>query len=151
MIDAAALAVGIPAVIFAGISKGGFGSGAAFAAGAILALVLPPAEALGLMLPLLLVIDAALVRPYWRRWSWPEARLLIAGAAPGVALGVWLLDRADPDILRVLIGAIALAFVAWSLAAPRVALGGGRAMGLVAGLGAGFTSFVSHAGGPILA
>ena len=33
-------AVGIPAIIFGGIAKGGFGSGAAFVAGAILALVL---------------------------------------------------------------------------------------------------------------
>ena len=40
-----------PAVIFAGISKGGFGSGAAFAAASVLALVVEPGLALGVMLP----------------------------------------------------------------------------------------------------
>ena len=65
--DFSFFAVAIPAVIFAGISKGGFGSGAAFAASSILALVLTPGEALGLMLPLLMLIDFATLRPYWRK------------------------------------------------------------------------------------
>ncbi|SEP14449.1 hypothetical protein SAMN04490248_1299 [Salinihabitans flavidus] len=73
-------AIAVPAVIFAGISKGGFGSGAAFASATILALVLPPREAIGLMLPLLMLIDAATLRPYWKQWSWPDGRLLILGA-----------------------------------------------------------------------
>ena len=41
--DATFFALAIPAVIFAAISKGGFASGAAFAATPILALVIPPA------------------------------------------------------------------------------------------------------------
>ena len=36
-----------PAAVFAGISTGGFGSGAAFARAAILALITPPGQALG--------------------------------------------------------------------------------------------------------
>ena len=42
-------ALGIPAIIFGGVSKGGFGSGAAFVAGAILASVVPPGAALGII------------------------------------------------------------------------------------------------------
>ena len=48
-LDFSFFAVAIPAVMFAGISKGGFGSGAAFASAAILALVLAPGAAIGIM------------------------------------------------------------------------------------------------------
>ena len=145
-------AIAAPAVVFAGVSKGGFGSGAAFASAAILALVMPPAEALGLMLPLLMLIDVATLRPYWGKWSWPDAKVLIAGGLPGVALGVGLMAVANDDVLRFLIGAVALGFVIWRLW-PGAA--GRKAMpvwaGALAGVAAGFTSFISHAGGPPVA
>ncbi|SHI98042.1 hypothetical protein SAMN05444000_10496 [Shimia gijangensis] len=140
------------ATVFAGISKGGFGSGAAFASSAVLALILPPAQALGIMLPLLMLIDVATLRPYWRGWSWPEARLLILAGIPGVVLGAALFSVANDDVLRVLIGAVALGFVAyrlWPLSAPRGEMP--LWAGWIAGLVAGFTSFVSHAGGPPVA
>jgi uncharacterized membrane protein YfcA len=155
-IDPIILAVGVPGAVFAGISKGGFGSGASFASGAVLALFIDPIVALAIMLPLLMLIDFATLKPYWRKWSWPDARLLILGGLPGVGLGVWLLRAADPDVFRVLIGAISLAFVGWQLAqslrlirapvaSPPLWAGG------LAGLVAGFTSFISHAGGPAAA
>ena len=55
----------IPAVVFAGISKGGFGSGAAFASAPMLAMIMPPELAIGLMLPLLMVIDFASLKFYF--------------------------------------------------------------------------------------
>jgi len=146
----------IPAVIFAGISKGGFGSGAAFVAAPLLALIVDPALAVGLMLPLLMLVDAATLKPFWKQWSWPDARLLILGAGPGVLLGALFWRTADADILRVFLGVISLAFVAFQLA---------RAVnwiripnrpfhpivGMFAGMVGGFTSFISHAGGPPVA
>ena len=114
--DLAFFAVTIPAILFAGISKSGFGSGAAFASMAVLALILDPAVALGLTLPLLMLVDAVTLRPYWRRWDWPSARLLILGAVPGVGLGAALFQMANPDVFRVLIGAVALGFVSFQLA-----------------------------------
>ncbi len=83
-------AIGVFAAIFAGISKGGFGSGAAFASATILALVVPPGVALGIMLPLLMLIDAATLRPYGRHGRGPEARRRVRGGVPGVALGATL-------------------------------------------------------------
>ena len=146
----------IPAVLFAGVSKAGFGSGAAFAAAAILALAVDPGVALGLMLPLLMLVDAATLGPYWRQWSWPDARLLILGALPGTALGAALWRVADDDLIRLLIGIVSLAFVAWQVARGRgwIRLRGREVPawgGLVAGTVGGFTSFVSHAGGPPVA
>lgn len=57
-------AIAVPAVLFAGISKAGFGSGASFASASILAIFLPPGMALGIMLPLLMLIDVASLRSY---------------------------------------------------------------------------------------
>lgn len=154
--DLAFFAVAVPAILFAGISKGGFGSGAAFAGLALLALILEPATALGITLPLLMMMDAFALRPYWRRWDWRAARPLIVGAIPGVALGAWLYRIADPDIFRVLIGVIALGFVLFQ-GAVRLGIVRFRArrvptpVGLVAGSAAGFTSFIAHAGGPPVA
>ncbi|SLN26655.1 Sulfite exporter TauE/SafE [Roseovarius gaetbuli] len=146
-------AIGVFAALFAGISKGGFGSGAAFAGAAILAIVISPGVALGLMLPILMLIDLASLRAYWRQWSGRDAALLVVGGLPGVALGVVLLQRTDADVLRLLIGGIAIGFVLWQLA-MRAGLRrrSTRPMpvwgGALAGMVAGFTSFVSHAGGP---
>ena len=152
-IDAPFLLVAAPAVVFAGISKGGFGSGAAFAASAILALVVDPGLALGVMLPLLMLIDLATLGPFWGRWRKAESAVLIAGSVPGVALGAYFYTLVSADALRVLIGAIALAFVAWQMAQRRglirgVAGGMGLPAGGFFGALAGFTSFISHAGGP---
>ncbi|MEM0946993.1 MAG: sulfite exporter TauE/SafE family protein [Pseudomonadota bacterium] len=153
--DPVFFAIAIPAMVFAGISKGGFGSGADFAAVLILALVIDPGVALAVMLPLLMVVDAALLRPYWRRWSWPDARILILGGVPGVLVAMLVWRVVPTDVLRMIIGLIALGFVAWQLfGAGKLARSAERAfpawVGWIAGCFAGFTSFVSHAGGPVV-
>lgn len=151
--DLAFFAMTIPAVLFAGISKGGFGSGAAFASSSILALVLDPALAVGLMLPLLMLMDVAALRAYWRKWAWPEGRLLILGSVPGILAGMAFYKITNADVFRFMIGAISLAFVIWQGAGRMGWLKLGQRPlpdwgGALAGAMAGFTSFVSHAGGP---
>jgi len=146
-------AIAIPAVFLAGISKGGFGSGAAFAGAVILAIFVAPTAALAIMLPLLMVMDVTALPAYWRKWDGVAAAALIVGAVPGVVLAALIFDRADPDLGRLLIGTIALAFVAFQAARGRgwLSLDGlpaGRGAGAFWGGIAGFTSFVSHAGGP---
>ncbi|MDD9921569.1 MAG: sulfite exporter TauE/SafE family protein [Boseongicola sp.] len=146
----------VPAVIFAGISKGGFGSGAAFAAAPLMALIIEPALAVGLMLPILIVIDAATLKPYWRQWSAPDVKLLILGGLPGVVLGALFWRISNPDILRVFLGVISLAFVAFQLARATQLLRVSEKpfppfVGVLTGAIGGFTSFVSHAGGPPIA
>lgn len=152
-LDLAFFLIAAPAVIFAGISKAGFGSGVAFVSSSILAIILDPGQALALMLPLLMLIDAATLGPFWKKWSGPDCALLISGALPGVALGAWLYRATDADLLRLLIGVISVAFVIWHIGQARIKasktpLTHPRLAGLSAGLVAGFTSFVSHAGGP---
>lgn len=146
----------VPAVLFAGISKGGFGSGAAFAATPFLAMILEPGQAVGLMLPLLMVMDVASLKPYWKKWDWKNARVLMLGALPGTMVGALIYKLADPDLFRLLIGCVALGFVLFQAARkwgllrvkqrPFQPLLGGF-WGFVAGI----TSFISHAGGPPVA
>ncbi len=65
MLDWTVLLLAIPAVLLAGISKGGFGSGISFVSVAILAVVLEPGIALALMLPLLMGMDGASLKPFF--------------------------------------------------------------------------------------
>jgi uncharacterized protein len=155
-LDLLFFAFAIPAVLFAGVSKGGFGSGAAFASTPLLAIILEPGQAVGLMLPLLMVMDLASLKPYWRKWHWPNAKVLILGAIPGTVIGALIFRVADADTFRLMIGAVALGFVAYQAA---------RKFGWLAvkqkpfrpltgtfwGMLAGITSFISHAGGPMVA
>lgn len=151
--DLAFFALAIPAVIFAGISKGGFGSGAAFAATPILALVLPPELAVGILLPLLMLMDLGGLKAYWGQWSMTDAKRLILGSLPGIAFATALWSVANPDVLRFFIGLIAVGFVVFQLLRARGWIAppnkpASALAGVIAGMAAGFTSFISHAGGP---
>jgi len=152
-LDFTFFAVAIPAVLFAGISKGGFGSGGAFAATPLLALILHPGEAIGVMLPLLMLMDISALRPYWKQWDGPAAKALIIGGVPGVAIGALLYGAINPDMFRILIGLVAIGFVIFQVGRARgwikpakqaMSDRAGQVFGAIAGL----TSFISHAGGP---
>ena len=141
------------ATVFAGISKGGFGSGAAFASAAILATIIEPGSAIGIMLPLLILMDLGSLKPYWQKWSSRESWILVVGSIPGVILGAVLYSNVSADFFRFLIGIICLAFVLWqSLQKWNIIQKSTRPIsdfcGLLLGCFAGFTSFISHAGGP---
>jgi len=152
-LDLTFFALGIPAALVAGISKGGFGSGAAFLGGMLLLLILPPATALGIMLPLLILVDLASLKPYWGKWDANDAKRLILAGIPGIIAGAALWSVANTNFLRALIGSVAIAFVVWQIALSRGWVRLGKA-GLPAvsawplGAAAGFTSFIAHAGGP---
>ena len=151
--DPLAFCVAAVGVFIAGVSKGGFGSGASFAAAPLLASFVPPSVALGVLLPVLMLIDAATLRPYWRKWHKQASLLLCLGAVPGVVIGALVFQASNPDAIRVLIGVIALAFLGFQIAKQQGWITGSDweappSIGLFAGLVGGFTSFVSHAGGP---
>lgn len=147
------LAVGAFAALIAGFSKAGFGGGISAAATPMLALVVDPTIAVGAMLPVLMAVDIAAVKAHWRKWSWPDAKRLIMGAVPGIAIGTALHAATDPDVFRVLIGVLSLLFVFYQLAKARgwLKVSAASVPGYMAyfwGCVAGFTSFVSHSGGP---
>ncbi len=152
-LDAAFWAVAIPAVLISAASKGGFGGGAGFASAPLLALAMPPAQAVGLLLPLLMLMDVISLRTYWRKWDWRHSLLLMAGGVPGTLLGWWIFDSISPDGIRLMVGLTALAFVLFQIARGRGWImppnrDPGAGKGLFWGTATGLTSFISHAGGP---
>ena len=140
--------VAIPAVIFLGLAKGGF-SGVGTAATPLLALYLPPLEAAALLLPILLSQDAISIYVFRREWDAWNLKVLLPGAVLGMGAGWIFAAHVSDDVIRILVGVIALAFVAnaW-LRSGHTAHASTALSGVFWGAIAGFTSFASQGGGP---
>lgn len=149
-------AAAVAAIGIAGVSKGGFGSGAAFAATPMLAVAAGPSTALAVMLPILLLMDLSGLWAFRHHLNWRAAGPLMAASLIGLAIGGATYRYISDGAVQLLIGAVALGFLAQrrfggaptARGAPKRA-GWGRA-GLW-GAAAGFTSFLAHAGGPLVA
>ena len=144
-------AVAIPAVLITSISKGGFAGGLGIVAVPLMALVISPVQAAGIMLPILCVMDlVGLLR--WRRSC--DNRLLqrlLPGALIGILLGALLFHRLNDAFVKGMVGVMALLFALNYWTKGRFHTG----VQLPAVVSAawwsgvsGFTSFVAHAGGP---
>jgi uncharacterized membrane protein YfcA len=148
-------AVAIPAVILFGISKSGFGGAFGAIAVPIMALVISPVQAAGILLPILCLMDLLGLWAYRGQWVRSELRLLLPAALLGIGLGTALFGYLNADIIRLMVGAVALLFAVhyWRrLAAPGHQEGPPLppAAGIISAGCAGFTSFIAHAGGPPL-
>lgn len=146
------ISTAIFAVIITGISKGGFGGIGLFAV-PILSLSISPVQAAGIMLPLLIVMDWISVWAYRKHWDRRLLFLMLPGAVLGIAFGGLLADHVSEDFVRLCVGLVAIAFPAYAILGARLRTGAdwmknNRLAGWVAGIVAGFTSFVAHAGGP---
>ena len=150
-IDWAFYGAGVPAVILLGLSKGGF-SGLSALAMPLFALALSPVKAAAIVLPILIVQDWVSVWAFRRDWDPRNLAILVPAAAIGVAAGWLLAARVDEQAVRLAVGAISVGFVVFMLLRDRLAAGAATraslAPGLLWGAIGGFTSFVSHNGGP---
>ena len=144
----------VPAVMLAGISKGGFGGGLGVMAVPLMALFISPVQAAAIMLPILCVMDLVGIWAYWRRWD--RTTLIIVGSAAmvGIAVGTLSFKYLERWAIRLLIGAIAVGFALnfWLSAPARreEARSQSWTRGGFWGAVSGFTSFTAHAGGPPL-
>lgn len=144
-------AAAIPAVLLAGISKGGFGGGVVFLCVPLISLVLPPAQAAAIMLPVLFLMDVITAVIYRRSWHRRDALYLSAGSVVGVAVGWFGFAVLSEDQTRLIVGLIALGFTLdhWLKIGPRKTLPEPDALrGGFWGAVGGFTSFFAHAGSP---
>jgi hypothetical protein len=146
-------AVVIPAILLVGISKGGFGGGVGLIGTPMVALVTTPTRAAAILLPILCAMDIVGVIAYRRSWDPVNMRILVPGSVLGILLGTATFRFLDENLIRLMIGVLALAFVLryWLARRPAVepTLPNRRAGTFWAAL-SGFTSFVAHAGGPPL-
>lgn len=140
------------AVLILGIAKGGLAGGIGLVAVPMMALTIEPARAAAILLPILMLMDAAAVRQWWGRWDVHNLETLAPGAVLGTLVGWATFDLLSPDALRFMVGAIAFAFaLRWWLAREITEhKQPGYARGTFWSTLAGFTSFSVHAGGPPL-
>ena len=146
-------AAAIPAVIFVGLSKGGFGGAMALIGLPLMALVVSPIKAAAIMLPILIVMDIVSL------WTWrgvfdPKTlKIMLPAGMVGIGIGWATASWVTAGEVRLLVGSVALLFAADYLR-QRLFVRNARARphnavkGSFWGMIAGFTSFVSHAGGP---
>ncbi len=142
------LFVAFIAVLLVGLAKGGF-SGIGMAATPLLALAVPPLQALAILLPILMVQDVVSIWWYRRDWDGWNLKVMLPGAVLGVGLA-WAVGSVVPDdVVRLIIGVIGVTFVLNSGSAGcRRRAGRARASGVFWGAGAGFTSTIASAGMP---
>lgn len=145
-------AVSVPAVLLYGIAKGGFGGAIAILAVPLMALVMPPTQAAAILLPILVVMDLLVVKTYWGTFDRTALKLLLPGATVGVLLGFVTVGAMNDDVLRIMIGALAVVFGLQYLLQRKHEGHKAHNAGSASLLGAlaGFTSFSIHAGGPPL-
>lgn len=143
-------AVAIPAVLLMGLSKSGFASGFGALATPLMALAVPVPQAAAIMLPLLMIMDAAGLQRLWRERDPALLGLLLPAGLIGTGVGTLLFGVFTTAAVSGVVGALTLAFLAQRLVFPPHAASRPppRAAGFVLGIASGFTSFVAHAGSP---
>jgi hypothetical protein len=151
--DPAFYAVAVPAVLIMGVSKGGFGSGLGIIATPLIALAVPASQAAAIMLPILLVMDATALWAYRRTFHREHLGTLLFGGVLGVVLGALTFRFLSDDWLRVVLGAMAIAFVLhrWRVGGVHAEASlPSRWRGGFWSVLAGLASTIAHAGGPPL-
>lgn len=154
--DSAFYLAAIPAVILVGLTKGGMGEALSMMGVPLLAMVVSPVQAAAILLPILIFMDWVSLW-IWRKHS--NAKLLkvmLPGAMIGIAIGWATAAMVPASILRLLIGAMTILF-ALRYFYNRFRARGGTAVAFsrhnpaaasIWGTLSGYTSFVTHAGGP---
>jgi uncharacterized membrane protein YfcA len=143
--------IAVLAVFIVALSKSGLVGSLGLVAVPMLSLVMPARDAAGMMLPLLLVMDAIAVWTYRKDCDWRILKIMLPGAMLGTLIG-WALWTVVSDAMVLLfVGVITLLFILDALLPLRKKLEGlppSKPWGAFWGGFAGFTSFISHTGGP---
>jgi len=102
--------VTLSAFVLTGVSKGGFGGVGALAV-PLLLMVISPALALGMWLPLLVLCDIFTIGRYPKQWKLKPILLMAPWVLAGIVVGYTLLGKLNPAVLKVFVGALSVGFV----------------------------------------
>lgn len=117
----------------------------------LLSLVMSPVKAAVLLLPLFVISDVVGVWLYRRQYSAPNLKILIPAGVMGVFIGWLTASMISDQTIKFIIGLVGVGFCLqiWfrrgQSLEPQPA---NKVKGYFWGIVAGFTSFISHAGGP---
>ena len=138
-------------VVILGISKSGFGAGLGVLAPPLMASQSSLAEALAILLPLLIAIDLFGLRRFWSNADRRILKLILWPAVIGMLMGYLFFSLITPKVLSLSIGIFTLLFLIQGLVMSRIDLKEAKPypwLGRLMGGLSGFTSFVAHIGGP---
>jgi uncharacterized membrane protein YfcA len=139
------------AVVTIGLSKGGF-SGVSSLAMPVFALAISPVRAAAILLPIMIVQDWVGVWAFRKQFSARNLWILLPASIVGIGAG-WAMAAIVPEAaVRLAVGVISVAFVAlmtlpdWfkPQGMDEARVGPGAFWGAITG----FTSMISHSGGP---
>ncbi|MFT4013985.1 MAG: sulfite exporter TauE/SafE family protein [Paracoccus sp. (in: a-proteobacteria)] len=133
-----------------GMSKGGLAMVGMIAV-PLMALVMSPVQAAGILLPVYVVSDIGGLIAFRRSFDRRVLATLLPGAVAGIALGWATAHVVDDRMVGLIVGVIGLAFALNALLRPGRGARGrapGWGRGSFWGMLAGYTSFVSHSGAP---
>lgn len=138
----------IPAVLIAGIAKGGF-SGLMVISVPIMSVFGDPRQGAAILLPVLCVMDLFSVWKFRGYWDVRSLRVMVPASILGVAIGAAAFRWLNVDGIRFIVGIIGLGFVAGYLLNQKrkpESKVPNRFLGYIWGGLAGFTSFSAHSG-----
>ncbi len=145
-------AVAVPAVVLLGISKSGFGAGFGSLAVPVMALAVAVPQAAAILMPVLLLMDLLGMAAFRKSFELKLLKFLVPCGLLGTVVGALLFKVLDARLVAGMVGVFTLLFLAQRLLFPPKADSPPppKWLGAVLTVMSGFTSFVSHAGGPPL-
>jgi len=150
-IDPTVVIISFLAVFMVALSKSGLVGSLSFVGVPLLSIVMPVTEAVGVMLPVLICMDVIGLMAYRREINWPNLKILLPGAITGITIGWIFFAFISEGMVRLMVGVVTLLFCLDEWLPLRKTLSGlppSKPWGVFWGSIAGFTSFVSHTGGP---
>lgn len=143
-------AVTIPAVLLLGVSKSGFGAGFGSLAVPMMAMAVSVPQAAAILMPVLLLMDILGMAAFRKDFDLKLLRFLVPFGLVGIVIGTLLFRALNPPTVAGIVGVFTLLFLAQRLLFPPRpdSAPPPRWLGAILSVTAGFTSFISHAGGP---
>ena len=136
-------------IIVFGLSKGGFPGPISMLAVPIMSFAMSPLKAVGILLPLLLVMDLIALYLYWNKWDLKLLKIIIPSSIIGIIIGSITFQYTSENQIRILVGIISILFVVISIYQKNSSLlNPTKSKGIFWSGAAGYTSFLIHAGNP---
>jgi uncharacterized membrane protein YfcA len=137
-----------------GLSKTSFGLGVGLTLTPILSIYLPPRFVLGILSPMMIIGDLAVVSFLWKKWDSKFFWVMFPTMTVGVVIGALLVSRLSNQEARIAIGILVLLFAGYQLLAmirkgEIIYVPPTKGIGSVVGFFSGFSSSAAHAGGAI--